>query len=78
MSTIEISREANGFLLTGKDCECDVDFRCANHDDAAEQAYWRGQIYGFVKSLPVVVVEENYLREAYEPGSPKAFDLDQH
>lgn len=30
----------NEFLLPGRECDCDVDFRCPNHDTEAEAAYY--------------------------------------
>jgi hypothetical protein len=30
----------NGFLIEGRECECDPETSCRNHDSAAEVAYW--------------------------------------
>ena len=30
----------NSFLIEGRECECDGDTSCSNHDSAAEVAYW--------------------------------------
>lgn len=36
----DIPGPQNDFLLPGRDCECDVDYRCPNHDTEAEAAYY--------------------------------------
>ncbi len=36
----DIPGPQNGFLIPGRECECDVDFRCPNHDTEAEAAYY--------------------------------------
>lgn len=36
----DIPGPQNEFLLPGRECECDVDFRCSNHDTEAEAAYY--------------------------------------
>ena len=32
----------DGFLIPWHSCECHEGYRCGNHDDAAEEAYWFG------------------------------------
>lgn len=55
----------NGFLLDGRECYCDDDGRCENHDDeaAADHAL---SLYGGVR-----FAIDN---DAYEPGDPKRTD----
>jgi hypothetical protein len=38
----------NNFVLAGHVCECDLDYRCDNHDERAEALYY-GRQMGFVK-----------------------------
>jgi hypothetical protein len=38
----DIPGPQNGFLLPGRECECDVDYHCSNHDTEAEAAYYAG------------------------------------
>ncbi len=59
----------NGFLIPGRTCTCDVDHRCDAHDVEAEQKYWLGQL----ATVPVAVFDQSL---AYEPGDPKAFEMD--
>ena len=33
----------NGWAIPGLDCSCDAEYRCPNHDDRAELAYWEAQ-----------------------------------
>lgn len=60
-----VATESNGWAVAGLDCECDVDYRCANHDTKAEREYWSGI---FVASLEEPVME---LELAYEKNDPK-------
>lgn len=60
------------FLLPGRTCECDLDYRCDAHDDEAEDLYWKG-LY-LHDSVRIVEVDAGQ-RDAYEPGDPKAFEL---
>lgn len=34
----------NGWLLPGTECECDVDYRCPNHDTEAEARWHEARI----------------------------------
>lgn len=49
-------------------CNCDVDYRCPNHDLEAEERYW----CGLYLARPVEVDESL----AYDRGDPKAFSWD--
>lgn len=69
LEPVEQPTEKNGFLLPGKDCECDVDYHCENHDRDAEERYWRGQ---YVTGGHTPAADEDM---AYEQGSPKRSDL---
>ena len=57
----------DGFLVEGRDCECDDTFRCANHDDEAEQAYWHDQ--WLAEREPTAADFEG----AYDRDDPKRF-----
>lgn len=58
------------FLLPGRSCECDVDYKCGNHDDEAEVAYWLGQWKPTVREPSEADIEL-----AYEPSDPKRYAL---
>lgn len=39
-SVVDAPSLENGWLLPGKECECDVDYTCPNHDTEAEARYF--------------------------------------
>jgi len=56
----------DNFLRPGRTCSCDSDFRCGNHDDAAEEAHW------FTSWVPAVQEPaEVDILLAYDPYDPK-------
>lgn len=60
---VDAPSPANGFLIPGRECECDVDFRCPNHDTDAEEAYYRG------------IVDRDPLPKAAEHGFDDRWDV---
>ena len=60
----------DGFLLPGRSCVCDVDYRCGNHDDAAEEAYWFGPWKTAVREPSGADIEL-----AYDRDDPKRYLL---
>jgi len=76
MSAPYIPSEANGWLLEGRECECDVDSRCANHDTDAENAYYMRLIGPMGTALALTIAAHIERADAYEPGDPKRFEVD--
>ena len=64
---LEAPSAENSFLLPGKDCECDVDYRCPNHDLEAEEEFHRTAFYAKAERQ----AEDVSISLAYDDDDPK-------